>query len=114
MMEKDEEDDADDKGATLLGQKTIAVKAFPTWTSGGPLISEGHHDVSPPKFTSFRTLGKASTLGDTSASKRAGKVPLDHRPNSPESGISRGAAPTRLRVGQLKMDLPPIFIFSQQ
>ena len=99
LMEKDEEEDVDDKGATLLGQKTTAVKAFPTWTFGGPLIREGHHDVSPPKFTSFGSLGKPRTSGDTSASKRVGKVPLDHKPNSPELGISKAAALVGLHVG---------------
>ena len=48
LLEKDEEDDWVDKGATLLDQKVTLVKASPSGTSGGSLISEGHHDVHHP------------------------------------------------------------------
>lgn len=61
-MEKDEEEDVDDKGATLLPQKTTMVKALPTGAFSSALTSARHRDVSRPKSTSFRTLGKASTL----------------------------------------------------
>ena len=75
-LEKDEEDDWVNKGTTLLDQKAIAVKAFPLGTLGGPSISDGHRDVSPPKVTGFGPLGRPSTFGETGTSKRAGKVPL--------------------------------------
>ena len=51
---------------------------------------------------------------DANTSKQAGKIPLGDRPDSPESGINVGAAPVGLRVGQLKMDMPPIFTASRQ
>ena len=52
--------------------------------------------------------------GDVSTSKQAGKIPLGDRPDSPESGINVGATPARLSVGQLKMDMPPVFTASRQ
>ena len=55
-----------------------------------------------------------NTSGDANTSKRAGKVPLGDRPDSLESGVSVGAAPTGLRVGQLKMEMPLVFIASRQ
>ena len=70
-----------------------SVKAFPSGTFGGSLVSEGHRDVSPPKVTSFGTLGQPSTSDEISTSKRAGKAPLGNRPDSPKSGISMGVAP---------------------
>ena len=103
-----------DKGATLLYPEMTKVKAFHSRTFGGPLICEGHRNVSPPKFTTFGTLGKPSTFGDIGTSKRARKVPLGHRPDSPESCISTRAALVGLHVGQLKMDMPPIFTTSEQ
>ena len=60
-----------------------------------------------PIFRGPNTSGGGSTL------KQVGKVPLSNRPNSPKSGISVGAAPAGLRVGQLKMDMPPGFIASK-
>ena len=78
------------------------------------MVSEGHHDVSPSKVTSFGTLGWPSTSGETGTSKRASKVPLVDRPDSPESSISMGAAPVGLRVGQLKMDMPLVFTANRQ
>lgn len=73
------------------------------------MISEGHCDLSAPKFTSFRTLGKPNTFGDNVTSKRAGKVPLGTRPDIPESNISVRATSMGFCVAQLKMDMPPIF-----
>ena len=52
--------------------------------------------------------------GDASMSKQATKIPLGNRPDSPESGINVGAAPAGLRVGQLKIDMPPVFTASRQ
>ena len=65
----------------------------------------------PQKCLSF---GGPNTFGDASTSKQAGKIPLGNRPDSPKSGISVGAAPAGLRVGQLKMDMPPVFTASRQ
>ena len=39
--------------------------------------------------------------------KQASKIPLGNKADSPESGINMGAGPAGLRVGQLKMDMPP-------
>ena len=78
------------------------------------MVNEGHCDISPPKVTGFGTLGPPNTFGEISTSKRVGKVPLGDRHDSLESGISMGAAPARLRVGQLKMDVPLVFIASRQ
>ena len=52
--------------------------------------------------------------GDVSTSKQAGKIPLGNRPDSPESGVGMGAALAGLRVGQLKMDMPPVFTANRQ
>ena len=109
MLKKDEEYDWVDKGATLLDQKLTTMKAFPLGRFGGPLISEGRCDVSPPKVPSFGMLGKTSTSSETSVSKRVGKVPLGNRPDSQESGILTGVALVGLRVGQLKMGRPLVF-----
>ena len=87
------------------------MKAFPSGAVGGSLFSEGHRTVSPPKLPIFEGPNMSS---DASTLKQAGKVPLGNRPDSPESGVSVGAAPTGLRVGQLKMDMPPVFIASRQ
>ena len=77
LWEKDEEDeDWVGKGMLDLGQKTTLVKALPSRTFGGPLVNEGHCDISLPKVTSLRTLGQPSTSGETDTSKRASKVPL--------------------------------------
>ena len=64
-----------------------------------------------PKLQIF---GGPNTSGDASTSKTAGKVPLLNRPDSPDLGVSVGAAPAGLRVGQLKMDMPPVFTASRQ
>ena len=80
LLEKDEEDDWVDRGAALLDQEALNVKAFPSRTFRCPLISEGHRDVSPPKVPSFGMLGKANTFGETGTSKRADKVPLCNKP----------------------------------
>ena len=85
------------------------VKAFPSGTFGDSLINEGHHDVSPSKATGFRALGGSDTFGETSTSKRARKVPLGDRPDSPKLGISTRTAPVGLHVRQLKMDMHPVF-----
>ena len=92
-METDEEDDGVDKGATLLDQKTTTMKTFPSGTFGCLLISEGHRDVSPPKFTTVGTLGKPKTFGEICTSKRSEKVPLDDAAKTSELGISKGPAP---------------------
>ena len=90
------------------------VKAFPSRTFGGSLVSEVHCNVSPPKVIGFGTLGWPSTSCEIGTSKRASKVPLGDRPDSPESGISRGAALMGLHVDWLKMDVPLVFIASRQ
>ena len=60
------------------------------------------------------TFGGPNTSGDVNTSKQAGKVPLGNRHDSPESGVNVGAAPVGLSVGQLKMDMPPVFTASRQ
>ena len=87
------------------------TKSFPSGAAGGSLFSKGHRTISPPKMPNF---GGPNTSGDASTSKKAGKVPLRDRPDSPDSGISVGATPAGLRVGQLKVDMPPVFIASRQ
>ena len=87
------------------------MKAFPSGAAGGSLFSEGHRTVSPPKMPRF---GGPNTSGNASTSKQAGKVLLGDRPDSPESDINVGAAPVGLRVGQLKMDMLPVFTASRQ
>ena len=112
MLEKDEEDeDWVSKGHPDLGQETPKMKAFPSGAATGSVFSEGHRTVSPPKLSIF---GGPNTSGDASTSKKAGKVPLFNRPDSPDSGVSVGAAPAGLRVGQLKMDMPPVFTAGRQ
>ena len=112
LLEKDEEDeDWVSKGLPDLGQQTPTMKGFPLGVARGSLFSEGHHTVSPPKMPSF---GGSNTSGDASTSKQAGKIPLGNRPDSLESGINVGAAPAGLHVGQLKMDMPPVFTASRQ
>ena len=112
MLEKDEEDeDWVSKGLPDLGQKMTTMKTCPSGAAGGSLFSEGHRTVSPPKMPSF---GGPNTSGDASTSKQAGKIPLGNRPDSPESGVNMGAAPAGLCVGQLKMDMPPVFTASRQ
>ena len=112
LLEKDEEDEAwVSKGLPDLGQETPTMKAFPSGVAGGSLFSEGHRTVSPPKMLSF---GGPNTPGNASTSKQAGKVLLGNRPKSPDSGINVAAAPAGLRVGQLKMDMPPVFTASRQ
>ena len=49
---------------------------------------------------------------NASTSKQA--VPLGNRSDSPDSGINVGAAPVGLCVGQLKMDMLPVFTASRQ
>ena len=102
------------KGTPVLGQKMTTVKSFTSGTFGGSLISEGHRNVSSLKVTGFGTLGRPSTSGETGRSKRDSKVPLGDRPDSPESSLCMGAALAGLRVSQLKMDMPPVFIASRQ
>ena len=112
LLEKDEEDeDWVSEGLPDLGQETPKIKAFPSGGAGGSLFSEGHCTISPPKMPSF---GGPNTSGNASTSKKAGKILLGHRPNSPYSGISVGVAPAGLCVGQLKMDMPPVFTASRQ
>ena len=55
LMEKDEEDDVDDKGETLLGQKMTTMKTFPTETFGGPMIGKSHCNTMPhvPQFWNY-------------------------------------------------------------
>ena len=53
-------------------------------------------------------------ISNASTSKGASKVPLDGRLDSPKPGISVGAVPAGLRVGQLKMDMPLVFTTSRQ
>lgn len=72
-----------------------------------------HHDVSPPKFTSLGALGRPNTSSETSTSKRASKVPLGAKPDSPDPGISRDSAAGELHIGQLKMDMPLVSIVSR-
>ena len=70
LLEKDEEnEDWAGKGILDLGRKTTSVKTFPLRTFGGSLVNEGHHDVSLPKVTSFGTLGRPNTFGETGTSK---------------------------------------------
>ena len=90
------------------------MKTFPSRTFRDPLISKGHHHVSPPKFTNFGTLSKPKTSGDIGTPKRVSKVPLGERSDSPEFDIITGAAPVGLHIGQLKMDMSPVFIASKQ
>ena len=46
LLEKDEEDEHwVGKGVLDLGQKMTSVKAFPSGTFGGSLVSKGHLDV---------------------------------------------------------------------
>ena len=112
MLEKDEEDDDwVSKGLPDLDQETPKMKGFPSGVDGSSLFSKGHRTISLPKMPSF---GGPNTSGDASTSKKAGKVPLRDRPDSPDLGISVGAAPAGLRVGQLKMDMPPVFTASRQ
>ena len=110
-----EEDDMEDDDATrgLLSSednKTTTVKTLPTGI-GGPAISGGQRSVSPPLMPFSGTLGKASTSGTF---KLAGKGFLDDRPDSPQSGVSGRTMTGGLRVGQLKMDMPPVFSASRQ
>ena len=114
MLEKDEEEEDDDwvsKGLPDLGQEKPKMKVFPSGAATGSMFSKGHRTVSPPKLQIF---GGPNTSGDASTSKTAGKVPLLNRPDSPDSGVSTGAAPAGLRVGQLKMDMPPVFTAGRQ
>ena len=60
-------------------------------------------------MTGFGSLGGPNTSGAAGTSKGVGKVPLGDRPDSPESGVNVGAAPAGFCVGQLKMDMPPVF-----
>ena len=111
LLEKDEEDeDWVGKGLPDLVQKTTTVKAFPSGAVGGSLFSEGHCTISPPKLPIF---GGPNTSGDASTSKQAGKVPLGNRLDSLESDVGVGAAPAGLRIGQLKMDMAPVFTASR-
>ena len=115
LLEKEEKDEHwVGKGTSDLGQKTNSMKAFSSGTFGGPLVSKGHRDVSPPKVTNFGTLGRPNMSGEMGTSKRDDKLLLGDRPNSPKSGIRTGAMPTILRVNQLKMDMPSVFIASRQ
>ena len=110
LWEKDEEDeDWAGKRMPNMGQKTTPVRVFPSRVFGGSFVSQGHCDVSPPKVTSFGTLGGPNMFGEMSTSKRASKVPLGDRPDSLESSISTGATLVGLHVGQLQMDMPPVF-----
>ena len=110
LLEKDEEDeDWVSKGLPDLGQETPTLKGFPSGVARGSLFSKGHRTISPPKMPSF---GGPNMSGDTSTSKQASKIPLGDRPDSPKSGINVGAAPAGLRIGQLKMDMPPVFTAS--
>ena len=117
LLEKEEEDSHDDwvdEGEPIPGtmKKPTTVKTFASKIFEDSMVSEGHRTVSPPAVTGFGAQGKASTSGEE---KRAGKGPLGRgRPDSPESGVSVEAAPAGLRVGQLKMDMPPVFTASRQ
>ena len=79
--------------------------SLPSRAFGGSLISEEHCDVSPPKVTSFETLGRPNTSDETSTSKRASKVHLGDRTDSPALDINMGVVLVGLRIGQLKMDM---------
>ena len=112
LLEKDEEDDDwVSKGLPDLDKDMPKGKSFPSGVAGGSLFSEGHRTISPPKMPSF---GGPNMSSDGSTSKQASKIPLGDRPNSPDSGSNVGAAPAGLHVGQLKMDMPPIFTASRQ
>ena len=115
-LEKDEDEEEDwvGKGLLNLGQKTTSVKPLPLGTFGGSFVSEEHRTIAHPKMTGFGSLGGPNTSGETGTSKRAGKIPLGDRPNSPELGVIMGAAPAGLCVGQLKMGMPPVFTASRQ
>ena len=80
LLEEETEDEVD-KGGPLLGEvkKSTMLKTFPSGI-GGPRVSEGHHDVSPPLGPFFGTLGEANTFGDANI---AGKGPMGDRPDSP-------------------------------
>ena len=94
LLEKDEEDeDWVGKGLPDLDSKTTTVKAFPSGAGAGSLFSNGHGTISPPKLPIF---GGPNTSGDASTSKQASKVPLGNKPDSPELGVSVGAAPAGL------------------
>ena len=90
LLEKDEEDENwVGKGLPDLGQEKTTMKTFPSGVASGSLFNKGHRTVSPPKVQIF---GGPNTSGDASTSKQAGKVLLDNKTDSPESGISVGAA----------------------
>ena len=115
MLEKDEEDeDWVATGMPNFCQKMTSVKAFPFMTFDGSLVNERHRNVSLPTVTGFGTLGGPNTPGEADTSKKAGKIPLGDRPNSLKSGISTGATPGGLHIGQLKMDMPLVFTTSRQ
>ena len=115
LLEKEEEEeDWVGKGLPNVRQKTTSMKAFTSRTFGGSMVSEGHQIVSPPKMTSFENSGGPSTSGEDSTSKRAGKIPPGDKPDSPESSVSMGVVLAGLCVGQLKMDIPLVFIASRQ
>ena len=112
LVEEDMEDDDETRGLLSSDEekKTTTVKTLPAGI-GGPAISGGQRSVSPPLMPFSGTLGKASTSGTF---KPAGRRFLDDRPDSPQSGVSGRVAPGDLRIGQLKMDMPPVFSASRQ
>ena len=111
LVEEDMEDDNEARGLlSSEDKKTTTVKTHPS-RIGGPAISGGQRSVSPPLVPFSGTLGKAST---SRTFKLAGKGFLDDRLDSPQSGVSGRAAIGDLRVGQLKMDMPPVFSASRQ
>ena len=78
------------------------------------MVNKAHRNVSPHKGNGFGPWGRPSASGETGTSKRASKVPLGNKSNSPQLGISIGATLVGLRVSQLKMDMPLIFTTSKQ
>ena len=115
LLEKDEEDENwVGKGLSDLGQKTTTMKASPSCVFRGSMIRKGHRTISPPKVPSFGHLGGPNRSRNASTFKGASKVPLGDKPDSPKLGISMGAVPAGLYVGQLKMDMPPVCTASRQ
>ena len=98
------------QGTTRPGPKDDTDEGFPSGAAGGSLFSEGHRTISPQKC---RFLEGPTRLAMRVRQSKLARYPLGNKPDSPESGISVGAVPVGLRVGQLKMDMPPVFTASQ-
>lgn len=58
--------------------------------------------------------GTAMSSLEVGGYKRTGRMSLGDRPDTPEFGVNRSAAPLGLHVGQLKMEMPLVFTASRQ